>query len=94
MRILVHIVGILVVVALTLLLLYMTRFWIFTDWWGRKGLFGVMELRPKGNFLTRQLMGTPYQVFSLLLWLCGGFLVLSALQTITTRISARFFDQH
>jgi hypothetical protein len=39
-------------------------------------------------------MGTPYQVFSLLLWLCGGFLVLSALQTITTRISARFFDQH
>ena len=90
MRIITHILGITSVILLALVLLYLTRFWIFTDWWGRDGLLGFKELTSQGNFLTRELRGAPYQVFSLLLWLGGGFLVLSLLQTIATRISARF----
>jgi len=67
------------------------RFWIFEggreDWWGRDGLFGYKELHRNGDFLTRVLRGTPYQVFSLLFWLAGGFLMLSLLQTTATRVS-------
>ena len=90
MKLLTHILGIAAVVAMALVLLYLTRFWLFTDWWGRDGLLGINELTRNGDFLTRELRGTPYQVFSLLLWLGGGFLVLSLLQTAATRIGRRF----
>ena len=93
MKLLTHILSIAAVVALTLVLLYLTRFWPFTDWWGREGLFGIKELTRNGDFLTRELRGTPYQVFSLLLWLIGGFLILSLLQTIATRVR-RLFGNH
>ena len=85
-----HVLGLLSVAALTLVLMYFSRFWIFEDWWGRDGLFGYKELHRNGDFLTRVLRGTPYQVFSLLFWLAGGFLMLSLLQTTATRVSGWF----
>ena len=49
----------LVLVAVTaLILLYLSRFWIF-EWWGRDGLFGISDLRPQGGLLGRWLRGTP-----------------------------------
>lgn len=93
MRLMKHIFGIAAVALLALVLLYLTRFWIFTDWWGNDGLWGIKELTRQGDFLTRELRGTPYQVFSLLFWLGGGFLALSLLQTIATRVG-RLFAKH
>lgn len=86
-KIVTRLLGILAAVALALSLLYLTRFWIFTDWWGNDGLWGYKDLSRQGDFLTRQLSGTPYQPFSLLLWLAGGFLALSLIQAIAARIS-------
>ncbi len=67
-----HLLGIVAVTLLALVLLYLTRFWIFTDWWGDEGLLGYREFGRQGDFLTHQLGGTRYQPFSLLLWLAGG----------------------
>jgi hypothetical protein len=93
MRIVTHLLGIAIVVLLALVLLYLTRFWVFTDWWGNEGLWGFKDLSRHGDFLTRQLRGTPWQPFSLLLWLAGGFLALSLLQTVAARIG-RLFSRH
>ena len=82
--------GIAAVIALSLILLYLTRFWIFTDWWGNEGLWGFKDLSRQGDFLARQLGGTPYQPFALLFWLAGGMLVLSLLQAIATRVGGLF----
>ncbi len=93
MRLLTHLLGIAAVVLLALVLLYLTRFWPFTDWWGNDGLWEVKELSRHGDLLTLELRGTPYQVFSLLFWLAGGFLVLSLIQTLAARIG-RLFTNH
>lgn len=90
MRLLTHLLGLCVVVLLSLALLYLTRFWIFTDWWGNEGLLGYKALSPQGDFLARQLGGTPYQPFALVFWLLGGLLALSLLQTIAARIGGLF----
>lgn len=89
-RLLTHLLGIAAVVLLALVLLYMTRFWPFTGWWGNEGLLGYKDLSRHGDFLTHQLRGTPFQAFSLLFWLAGGVLALSLLQTLATRIGQRF----
>ena len=88
-----HLLGITGVALLALVLLYLTRFWPFTDWWGNDGLFGVKELHRNGDLLTRELRGTPYQVFSLLFWLAGGCLLLSLLQALAAGIG-RLFGHH
>lgn len=93
MKLFTHLLGVAVVILLALVLLYLTRFWIFTDWWGNDGLWGIKELSRHGDFLTRQLRGTPYQAFSLLFWLVGGLLALSLLQTAAARIG-RLFSRH
>jgi hypothetical protein len=82
--------GIAAVIALSLVLLYLTRFWVFADWWGNEGLFGFKDLTRQGDLLTRQLRGTPYQPFALLFWLAGGFLLLSILHAVASRIGSLF----
>ena len=90
MKLLTRLLGILAVVVLSLALLYLTRFWIFTDWCGNEGLFGYKALSPQGDFLARQLGGTPYRPFALVFWLLGGLLALSLLQAIAARIGGLF----
>ena len=85
-----NLLGLCVVMLLALVLLYLTRFWIFSDWWGNEGLWGVKALSRQGDFLARQLGGTPYQPFALVLWLAGGLLALSLLQAIAARIGGLF----
>ena len=77
----------LVLVAVTaLILLYLSRFWIF-EWWGRDGLFGISDLRPQGGLLGQWLRGTPLAPFELLIWVCGSFYALTWLERLLTRFN-------
>ncbi|KNG94234.1 hypothetical protein [Pseudaestuariivita atlantica] len=76
----------LAVTALAVVLVYLSRFW-FLDLWPRSGLFGIAELRPGGGLLARWLRGTPFAPFELLIWVCGGFLVLTLVQRVVDRFN-------
>ncbi len=63
------------------ILLYLSRFWVF-QLWDRGGLFGLQDLRPQGGLLAQWLRGTDAAPFELLIWVLGGFLILTALQKL------------
>ena len=71
-----RVIGILVAILLAVIFLYISRFWIF-DLWDREGLFGVEYLRPGGDLLRRELRGTYFAPYDLLVWVSGGFVLLS-----------------
>ena len=79
-----HVLSLLIVGVVTIILLYLSRFWVF-DFWTRAGLFGIAELRPDGGLLARWLRGTPFAPFELLIWACGVFMVLTWLQKLWDR---------
>ena len=79
-----RILSLLVVAIVTVILVYLSRFWIF-DLWSRAGLFGVQDLRPQGGLLARWLRGTPFAPFELLIWACGVFVVLTWVQKLMDR---------
>ena len=60
-----HVFMLAVVILVGAILLYLSRFWIFS-WWGRDGLFGVEALRPQGDLIARWLRGTDFRPFELL----------------------------
>lgn len=68
------------------IMLYLSRFWIWSLW-PRDGLLGVSELRPQGGLLATWLRGTDFAPFELLIWAIGVFLVLTFLQKIYDRLS-------
>ncbi len=76
-------------VALTLLagaaLFYASRFWDFRLWSG--GLFGIEALPAQGGLTARWLRGTPLAPYELLVWLVGGFLLLTALEALISRLA-------
>lgn len=76
-----RVLGLAVAVIATLLLWYLSRFWIF-QLWPREGLFGIAALRPQGGLLGQWLRGTDFAPFELLLWACGVFLMLTLLQRL------------
>lgn len=78
--------ALLLVAAAALILLYLSRFWIF-EWWGRDGLFGVRELRPQGGLLARWLRGTPLAPFELLIWICSAFVLLTWLERLLAKFN-------
>ena len=83
-----RILSLLVVGILTIILLYLSRFWVF-DLWARTGLFGIAELRPDGGLLARWLRGTPLAPFELLIWACGVFIILTWAQKLSDKIAKR-----
>lgn len=76
-----HILMLAFVALLTAILLYLSRFWIFS-WWGRDGLLGFEALRPQGDLVARWLRGTDFRPFDLVFWVVGGFLILTLAQKI------------
>ncbi len=76
-----HVIKLLIVAAVGAMLFYISRFWTFSLW-SRDGLFGLEWLRPQGGLLARWLRGTDFVAFELLIWVVGGFLLLSLLQAI------------
>ena len=80
--------GLILAILLAIVFLYISRFWIF-DFWGREGLFGVEYLRPGGDLLRRELRGTFFAPYDLLVWVAGGFIILSMLDNIWSRVRDR-----
>ena len=80
--------GLILAILLAAIFLYISRFWIF-DLWGREGLFGVEYLRPGGDLLRRELRGTFLAPYDLLVWVGGGFAILSVLDSIWSKIRDR-----
>ena len=84
-----HLFKLLIILAIGAALFYVSRFWNFSLW-GREGLFGIAELRPQGDLLDRwigqldrELRGFPaLRPFELLIWVVGGFLILTWVQKI------------
>ena len=65
-------------VLVAAILLYLSQFWGWRLWSGGGG-FG---LRPGGDLVSGWLRGTPFAAFDLIVWLVGGFLVLSGLERL------------
>ena len=80
--------GLLAVVALTLILLYASRFWIWSAPWSNDGLFGLKLLSPRGDVVRAWLRGTPFSELAIVIWGCGAILLLSLLQRF-----ASWFDK-
>lgn len=76
----------LVVAAVGVILLYLSRFWIWSLW-PRPGLFGSSELPPQGGLLATWLRGTDFAPFELLVWAIGVFLILTVLQKLFDRLN-------
>ena len=78
------IVGFALFALAALVLFYISRFWDFRLWSG--GLFGIDALRPQGGLVAQWLRGTPLAPYELVVWLVGGFLFLSALEWLFSRL--------
>ncbi|WP_223423752.1 hypothetical protein [Tateyamaria pelophila] len=74
------------VTGVGIVLLYLSRFWIWSVW-PRSGLFGLEDLRPQGGLLATWLRGTDFAPFELLVWAIGVFLILTILQKLYDRLS-------
>ena len=83
-----RVIGLILAVLLAVIFLYISRFWIF-DLWGREGLFGVEYLRPGGDLLRRELRGTLFAPYDLLVWVGGGFVILSVLDSVWAKVRDR-----
>ncbi len=83
-----RITGLILAILLAVFFLYISRFWIF-GFWGREGLFGIEYLRPGGDILRRELRGTFFAPYDLLIWVAGGFVILSVLDNIWSKARDR-----
>ena len=81
-----RILGLGVVALLTIVAVYLSRFWTLRLW-GRDGLFGWEALRPQGNLLGRWLRGTDFAPFELLIWAIGVFVILTWVQKLYDRLN-------
>ncbi len=80
--------GLAITALVCLILLYISRFWIF-DLWPRSGLLGIQELRPNGGLLARWLRGTGLGPYELIIWAILVFLSLTYLQKAFDRLSSQ-----
>ncbi len=81
-----RIIGLTLAILLAVIFLYISRFWIF-DLWGREGLLGIEYLRPGGDILRRELRGTPLAPYDLLVWVAGGFFLLTMLEKLWGKVN-------
>lgn len=82
-----RVIGLILAILLAVIFLYISRFWIF-DLWGREGLFGIEYLRPGGDILRRELRGTFFAPYDLLVWVAGGFFVLTMLEKLWNKVTS------
>ena len=81
-----RVLGLILAFLLAVILIYISRFWVF-DLWPREGLFGIDYLRPEGDILRRELRGTFLAPYDLLIWVGGGFFVLTVMEKIWVRLT-------
>lgn len=77
-------ISLLIVAATGFILLYISRFWLFT-FWDRPGLLDIKALPPQGGLLRSWLRGTDLVPFELMIWAITGFLILTGLEKIFDR---------
>ncbi len=83
----VRIIGPLSALGLTLVLLYLSRFWIWVGPWSTDGLLGLKFISPFGNMINFWLRGTWWQTFDIVIWGCASFLLLTVLQRLASLFS-------
>lgn len=76
---------IIIVVCVTVILFYVSRFWPF-DFWARQSWLAQIGLRPQGGLLQVWLRGTPFAPFELIIWGATSFLILSWTEKLVGRI--------
>lgn len=79
--------GPLSALGLTLILLYLSRFWIWVGPWSQEGLFGLKIISPYGNLVNAWLQGTWWQSFDIIIWASGAFFLLTVLHRLARRVS-------
>lgn len=82
-----RLIGLLVFAALTTVLAYLSRFWIF-DFWSRDGLAGISALRPGGDLWRRWMNDLGFGPYDILLWVVGVFVALTLIQKIWDRFTS------
>jgi hypothetical protein len=80
--IIIRLLGPLSALGLTLVLLYLSRFWIWVGPWSQEGLFGLKIVSQSGNLVNFWLQGTWWESFDIIIWGCGAFLLLTVLQRL------------
>ena len=83
-----RIVWMVITISAAVVLVYLSRFWVF-DLWGREGLFGIQEIRPRGGLLARWLRGTSLAPFELIIWFLGFFLILTWLEKAYSKLKKK-----
>lgn len=83
-----RILGLALAAMVGAILLYLSPFWPF-ELWDNEGLFGIRDLRPGGDLLSRWLRGTLVAPFDILIWVVIVFLSLTWLQGGLNRLNAR-----
>ena len=78
--------GAVVVAALAITALYLSRFWIWKAPWDNGGLFGLGVLTPFGDRIRAWLGGTWLWEFDILIWGVGTILALSLMQIFASRL--------
>lgn len=78
----VRVTGPLLALGLTLILLYLSRFWIWIGPWSGDGLFGLKIFSPYGNMINFWLGGTWLQSFDIIIWGCASFVLLTLLNRL------------
>ena len=78
--------GIFIAIVLTLVLLYASRFWIWTAPWSNDGLFGLKLFSPYGDVVRWWLRGTPFSELAIVIWGSGAIILLSVLQWLASRL--------
>lgn len=83
-----RIIGLVLAILAGILLLYLSRFWVF-NLWSRDGLVGIKALRPNGSLLAYWLRGTDLAPFELIIWAVASFMALTYLEKVLAFLKKR-----
>ncbi len=81
-----HVIALAFIVGVTLAIIYVSRFWIWTAPWTNDGLFGFKDLSPYGDVLRRWLSGTWFRDFDIVIWGLAAIVLLCVLQWLRARL--------
>jgi hypothetical protein len=80
------ILKIVLVCIITIVLLYISRFWPVELWARRGSMLSDLGLRPQGGLLRIWLRGTGFTAFELVIWSVLAFVTLSLLEKLNGRL--------
>lgn len=83
-----HIIALVFTVGISVALIYLSRFWIWTAPWSNDGLLGIKDVSPYGDVLRRWLSGTWFRDFDIVIWGLAAIVLLSLLQWLRARVKS------